>query len=137
MWGWVLLSATAACGDGAAGLREWTPEDHQPPSAVTPEGQGEGAESGEQAQARAIVALWSVRCATCHGAEGRGDGTGRPPGIAVPDLSASAFQASRSDAQFAEVITNGRGMMPPFGAEITEAGISALIHHVRSLRKNP
>lgn len=75
-----------------------------------------------------------MRCASCHGASGRGDGEGRPPGATLPDMTAAAFQDARSDAQLGEIVEKGRGLMPPFGAELSQAGIAALVKHVRSLR---
>lgn len=123
-----------ACGSKRE-LREWQPSDHQPPPAVAPEGQGEGAEEGDP-NVRAAAALWGMRCATCHGNEGRGDGTGRPPGAAMPDLTQAAYHSSRSDEQIHAVIKNGRGMMPAFGDQLSDLGIDALVKHVRSLARD-
>lgn len=121
------------CGNGAAKLTEWRAEDHQPPTEVVPAGQGAADESGDPT-ARAASALWSMRCATCHGEGGQGDGTGRPPGAALPDFTSRAFQESRKDEQLFEVIEKGRNMMPAFGKDLTPAGVNALIQHLRSLR---
>jgi mono/diheme cytochrome c family protein len=55
----------------------------------------------------------------------------------MPDMTQASFQAQRTDAQLGEVIAGGRGMMPAFGSEVTEAGISALIQHVRGLGARP
>jgi mono/diheme cytochrome c family protein len=100
---------------------------------VTPENQGEGGGS-EDIRVRAAAALWSTRCATCHGADGRGDGPGRPPGAPMPDFTQPSFHAERTDAQLAQVIANGRGLMPGFGDQFTDAGLAALVEHVRGLR---
>jgi len=137
VWVWVFALLAAGCGERRGELREWKPEDHQPPPAVAPEGQGEGMAGGGDTAANAVAALWTLRCATCHGAEGRGDGAQRPPGIAMPDMTQAAFQGQRSDAQLAETITRGRGMMPAFGQELTEAGTAALVQHVRRLGSPP
>jgi mono/diheme cytochrome c family protein len=126
------LGCTLACGKGSSELREWRPEDHQPPPAVLPEGQGEAEESGDPTT-RAAAALFSMRCASCHGERGRGDGSGRPPGAQLPDFGARAFQEARSDRELHDAIAKGRGMMPAFGAEITEPGIDALIVYVRAM----
>jgi cytochrome c oxidase cbb3-type subunit 3 len=126
----LVLAGALGCRDSRRELREWTPADHQPPPAVAPEGQGE-----EQAgdTARAVAALWAMRCASCHGESGQGNGPGRPPGAALPDFTQAAWQAQRTDAQLVQVITKGRNMMPAFGDEITEAGIDVLVQHIRSL----
>ena len=123
-----------ACGEPAPkSLREWQPSDHQPPPVVAPEGQGAGDDDGVAPERRAAVALWGMRCATCHGDTGRGDGSGRPPGAALPDMTSEAFQSARSDAQLISVIANGKGLMPAFKAELTEQGIAVVAAYVRSL----
>ena len=131
---WILpLLAVGAC-EGRRNLREWQPSDHQPPPAVAPEGQGTGSESGDPG-AGAAAALWSARCASCHGAEGRGDGPGKPPGAGMPDLSSAAYQATRSDVELHTVVKAGRGLMPAFGDQLSDEGISQLIKHVRTLAR--
>jgi mono/diheme cytochrome c family protein len=125
------VSVLSAC--EKRNLTEWTADDHQPPPSVAPEGQGAAEESGDPT-ARAAGALWSMRCATCHGEAGRGDGPGKPPGAALPDFASATFQASRTDAQLYESIANGRNLMPPFGKDFTKEGIEALIGHLRGLR---
>ena len=131
-----LLSAAGILGGVGCGQRsslsEWKPSDHQEPPSVAPEGQGSAEETGDPT-ARAAAALWSMRCATCHGEAGRGDGAGKPPGAALPDFSAPSFQSGNSDAKLYETIANGRNLMPAFGKELTKEGIEALIAHVRRL----
>lgn len=128
----VWLLAIVGCNQRAE-LREWRPDDHQPPPSEAPEGQGAGEETGDPT-ARAAAALWSMRCARCHGEQGRGDGNERPPGAQLPDFSAAAFHGNRSDAQLFETISTGRNLMPGFGKELTKEGIEALVGHVRRLR---
>jgi len=128
----LLLCTGLGCGERRGELREWKASDHQPPPAVAPEGQGEAQEGGDP-EVRAAQALWGMRCATCHGQEGRGDGPGKPPGANLPDMTSAAFQGVRSDAQLTEVIAKGRGLMPAFSDQLTEAGIHALVRHVRGL----
>jgi mono/diheme cytochrome c family protein len=130
-----LLAFGSALGCGSRReLREWQASDHPAPPAVAPEGQGAAAE-GPESEARAIASLWAMRCGTCHGEAGRGDGPGRPPGVALPDLGDPAFHAARSDAQLASVIREGRGMMPAFADQLTDAGVAALVTHVRTLKR--
>jgi mono/diheme cytochrome c family protein len=125
----------SACDKGRGDLREWQPSDHQPPAAVETTGQGEGTESGDS-QVKAAEALWSMRCASCHGASGRGDGEGRPPGASLPDFSSPAYHAQRSDERLAEIIVKGQGLMPAFGDQLTPAGIAAVVGHMRTLRRD-
>lgn len=125
----------SACGKDRAELREWQPSDHQPPAAVETTGQGEGSETGDP-QVKAAQALWSMRCASCHGAAGKGDGEGRPPGAQLPDFSNPAYHTQRSDERIAEIIVKGQGLMPAFGDQLTPAGIAAVVAHIRTLRSN-
>lgn len=102
---------------------------------MAPEGQGTGDDSPAGANSRAAQALWDSRCATCHGAEGRGNGPGKPPVAQVPDLTAPAYATKHSDAELHAIIKQGRGMMPAFGAELTDLGIDAMVAHVRTLAR--
>jgi mono/diheme cytochrome c family protein len=129
-----LIVLAAACGDKRE-LREWKPSDHQPPPVVAPEGQGEGSEDEGDPEARAAQALWQMRCSQCHGAEGHGDGPGKPPGAQIPDMTSAAFHDARSDAAIGEVIAKGRGLMPSFEAQLSEDGIAAMVRHVRALKQ--
>ncbi|MET0342299.1 MAG: cytochrome c [Polyangiales bacterium] len=132
----IAMSFSLGACEGRRALREWQPSDHQPPPTVAPEGQGTGSEDDEgSANARAAQTLWAARCATCHGAEGRGDGPGKPPGTSMPDLSSAAYQSTRSNVELHTVIKAGRGMMPAFGTQLTDVGIEELVKHVRTLAK--
>lgn len=137
----LLLAASlllAACGEGdTRGMREWTPADHQPPEGET--GDRGGAPDAEdqdpaQTEASAATALFGAMCASCHGADGSGDGPGRPPVAQVPDFRDAAFQSERDDARLAQSIAEGRGgFMPAFGARLSPEGVAALVRHVRRL----
>lgn len=118
------LLAAGGCGSERE-LREWTPEDHQPP----PAGPTDRVAADEDHDPEAT--LFRSRCASCHGADGRGHGVAAPPN--VPDFTEAAFQADRADEALARVIAEGRGLMPAFGDELTEAGIAAMVRYVRRL----
>ena len=122
----------SACEEDRA-TREWQPEDHQPPGGGADPSQSEPMGGADAVEAGAV--LWRVHCAGCHGAEGRGDGPAAPPMATVPDLTSAEAQA-RSDEQMAAVIREGRGMMPAFGSQLNEQGISAIVAHMRTLRAN-
>jgi len=49
----------------------------------------------------------------------------------MPDFTDPQLQAQRTDAQLAEVIRAGRGMMPPFGKQVNEQGLEALVAKLR------
>jgi mono/diheme cytochrome c family protein len=49
----------------------------------------------------------------------------------MPDFTSADFQKQRADAQLLAVIREGRGMMPPFGKQLNDQGLTALVQHVR------
>jgi len=65
---------------------------------------------------RVVAGLFNRYCIRCHGVDGRG--VWDIPG--VPDFTNTRWQASRSDAQRARIILEGRGaVMPPFRGALT------------------
>jgi len=123
-----LCAALSACGEPAPELREWRPSDHQ-----LPEGYPERDEA-EAPRADPGATLYGTFCASCHGARGLGDGPGHPPMARMPSFADPAIQA-HSDAEWARVITEGRGgFMPAFGDRLSPEGVSAIVAHLRTLR---
>jgi mono/diheme cytochrome c family protein len=121
-----------ACDSRVTPQREWRPEDHGQPAEVDPSRVPQAAPSNEEGGVeRAASALWNVSCANCHGRDGRGQGPGRPPAAQIPDFTSQDFQKQRTDEQLVTVIRDGRGMMPPFGKQLNEQGLKALLQHVR------
>lgn len=143
------LGSVGCGGPSAEELPEWTPADHQnpnqgvgpgqaggpPPDQVAPPEEDANADPVER-EARAAAALFNVSCGSCHGRDGRGGGPAMPPGAQIPDLGDASWQSARTDEAIAQVITTGRGLMPPFGTQINERGIAALVKHVRSLARS-
>jgi cytochrome c oxidase cbb3-type subunit 3 len=122
-----------ACDSRPAPQREWRPEDHGQPAEIDPARVPQTPAPNEEGGVeRAAAALWNVSCASCHGRDGRGQGPGRPPAAQIPDFTSGEFQKQRTDAELAAVIQNGRGMMPGFGKQLNEQGLSALVKQVRS-----
>jgi mono/diheme cytochrome c family protein len=110
---------------------EWTAADHTQPdrgAATTNQQRAPRAERASDPLA-AAAALWNVTCASCHGRTGAGDGPAAP-GPMVSFASAE-WQNGRSDVEIAQVITDGRNMMPAFGDTIAPAGIEALVALIR------
>jgi cytochrome c oxidase cbb3-type subunit 3 len=83
---------------------------------------------GTAAQSGAKV--YSSKCAGCHGPDGSGNIS------SAPNFTDAEWQASRTDAQLAESIKNGKGkIMPAWGKQLSDAQITELVQHVRSLKK--
>jgi cytochrome c6 len=79
----------------------------------------------------AASATFRTKCATCHGQDGAGSEVGKS--MNVPDLRSEAVQ-KKADAELAQVISNGKGGMPPFKGSLSEDQIQALVAHIRTLR---
>jgi mono/diheme cytochrome c family protein len=80
------------------------------------------------------AALFAQACARCHAADGTGGLPTVRGGPRPVDLTANEWQRSRSDADVAAAIRNGRGAMPPFADVLTHEQITSLTAHVRKLQ---
>jgi mono/diheme cytochrome c family protein len=74
---------------------------------------------------------FEVHCATCHAPNGSGD-TVVGKSMKIPDLRSPAVQ-SQPDTQLADVIANGKGLMPGFKSSLSKDEIDALVKHVHQL----
>jgi mono/diheme cytochrome c family protein len=82
----------------------------------------------------AARALFASACARCHGAEGTGGLPLFTGGPSPRNFRDAAFQREHTDEQIRMAIVNGKGPgMPPFGTTFTDAQLTALVTHVRSL----
>jgi mono/diheme cytochrome c family protein len=78
---------------------------------------------------RVVMGLFNRYCIRCHGVDGRG--VWDIPG--VPDFTNVGWQASRTDAQFATRILEGRGaVMPSFRGILSLEEAWAMARHLRS-----
>ncbi|MFQ5571228.1 MAG: c-type cytochrome [Rhodothermales bacterium] len=79
---------------------------------------------------------FSNYCVACHGAKGKGNG---PAAVALTprpaDLTDPAIQEARTDEDFLKAITDGKGSMPGFKAQLTAEQIQALVGYIRTLKK--
>lgn len=85
-----------------------------------------------QAQGREI---YDIRCAACHGAEGRGNGPAAAAITPKPrDLSDPAFWRGRTKAQLRLAVLQGRPgtLMAPYEGVLSPAEIDAVIDHLVS-----
>ncbi len=78
----------------------------------------------------ASSATFRTKCAMCHRQDGSGSEVGKS--MNVPDLRSPAVQ-KLSDAQLAQIISNGKGGMPSFKNSLSEAQIHSLVTYIRSL----
>jgi hypothetical protein len=78
---------------------------------------------------RIIAGYFNLYCIRCHGTNGRG--VWDIPG--VPNFTNPRWQASRTDAQLARIILEGRGaVMPPFRGTLTLEEAWAMARYLRT-----
>jgi mono/diheme cytochrome c family protein len=77
--------------------------------------------------------LFSLECAGCHAEDGHG--FENMPGM--PNLRDRDFQKARTDEQFADSISNGKGLMPTFKLVLSSNSVRGLIAYVRTLPSSP
>jgi mono/diheme cytochrome c family protein len=77
-------------------------------------------------------ATYRTKCATCHGPDGSGSAVGKT--MNVPDLRSPEVQKV-PNAQLAQIISDGKGGMPPFKSSLSEDQIHSLVSYIRSLRQ--
>ncbi|MBM3657929.1 MAG: cytochrome c [Actinobacteria bacterium] len=70
------------------------------------------------------AALYSARCAGCHGSDGGGGSGPRLAGRVVEEFPDAADEVA--------VVTKGRGGMPGFGSSLAEAEILAIVEYTRT-----
>lgn len=78
----------------------------------------------------ATTATFRTKCALCHGPDGSGSEVGKS--MNVPDFRSEAVQ-KLSDAELAQVVSDGKGGMPSFKGSLTADQIHALLKHIRTL----
>jgi mono/diheme cytochrome c family protein len=82
---------------------------------------------------------WDMRCAQCHGKDGRAD-TKMGKQVGAKDLTDPKVQAEFTDAKATRSIkegvkTGGRTTMTAFAGKLTDDEIKALVAYVRTLKK--
>jgi cytochrome c6 len=77
--------------------------------------------------------VYKTKCASCHGADGKGD-TAMGKNLKLKDL-ASADVQKQSDADLATVIAKGKKPMPGYEGKITPDQVNDLVKYIRALKK--
>ena len=77
--------------------------------------------------------VYKAKCATCHGADGKGD-TPAGKGMKVKDLASDDVQKV-SDADLTGAIEKGKKPMPGYEGKLTKDQIDGLVKWIRSLKK--
>ncbi|HWE23871.1 MAG TPA: c-type cytochrome [Myxococcales bacterium] len=79
---------------------------------------------------------WKSKCASCHGADGKGQ-TDQGKKMQVEDMSAASWQKAKTDAQIKTAIEDGAkkgdAVMEGFKDKLDPASIDALTQYVRTL----
>ncbi|MBM4061731.1 MAG: cytochrome c [Planctomycetes bacterium] len=92
---------------------------------------------------------FDVHCAICHGYSGQGGNdpqtghgmTGRRWPVKIPSFHFATGEGADNrvpnllDGELFEVIANGKGTMPAYGARIVPADRWAIVHYVRALQR--
>src|ERR1700693_5505817 len=78
-------------------------------------------------------ATYKAKCAGCHGADG-GANTPAAKTLGVHDFQSPDVQ-KETDAELADIITNGKNKMPKYGDKLKESEIKDLVGYVRTLSK--
>jgi cytochrome c6 len=78
------------------------------------------------------AALYKSKCAMCHGADGKGE-TPAGKSLKLKDLASDDVQKA-TDAEIAEVITNGKGKMKAVKG-VTADQVKDLVAYVRAFNK--
>ena len=79
-----------------------------------------------------------MKCPTCHGYQGAGDGflsAGLQPKPA--DFSSAEIMGAISDDQLMSAILKGKGAGMPSYAQFTDFQVEALVRYIRSLSQSP
>jgi mono/diheme cytochrome c family protein len=77
--------------------------------------------------------VYKSKCASCHGADGKGETT-MGKNLKLKDLGSADVQ-SKSDADLTKVIEDGKKPMPGYKGKLTDDQIKDVVKYIRSLKK--
>ena len=73
---------------------------------------------------------FTAKCVMCHAADGTGSAMGKT--LKAPNLRSPLIQ-KKGDAEFTQVISQGKTNMPAFGTALSDEEIKDVIAYVRTL----
>ena len=79
------------------------------------------------------AAVFTGKCAMCHGKGGAGD-TGMGKSMGLKDLGSADVQKA-SDADLAKLIADGKGKMPAYKGKLSDDEIKNVVTFIRTLKK--
>jgi mono/diheme cytochrome c family protein len=77
--------------------------------------------------------VYKAKCASCHGADGKGE-TPVGKSLKVRDLASSETQ-NQHDSELKTFLENGKGKMPAYKGKLTNEQIENLVQYIRVLNK--
>ncbi len=88
-----------------------------------------------QMDPKKVERAWKSKCASCHGATGKGD-TDKGKQLKIPDMSTASFQAKKDD-EFKKAILDGveKEKSHAFKDDLTPEQVDALVAYIRSFKK--
>jgi ubiquinol-cytochrome c reductase cytochrome b subunit len=121
---WTALAVGAGVWAALTGMALWQ-DRHLPPRP-----------SYEEALAQRAGEIYEADCRSCHGDEGRGDGSqARAFGLSPPDMTSRAYWVEADPARMEAAIRDGSGAdMPDFGKKLSAEEIRALVEFVERFR---
>jgi cytochrome c6 len=83
--------------------------------------------------ADAAADVYKSKCASCHGADGKGD-TAMGKSLKLKDLGGDEVQ-KMSDADLTAIIAKGKKPMPGYEGKLTPDQITDLVKYIRAMKK--
>jgi cytochrome c553 len=86
----------------------------------------------------AAAELWTAKCKSCHGADGRAE-TKVGKKESIVDMSQPAWQKAETDADIREYIAEGspkNKKMRPYKDKLSPEQIDSLVAYIRTLKKD-
>jgi mono/diheme cytochrome c family protein len=80
--------------------------------------------------------IYDMNCAMCHGPKGAGDGAAAAALNPKPrNFTEGKFKYGSTDKDLFNLISKGKGPMPPWGSVLKENQIYDVIAYIRTLKK--